>query len=547
MKNKISVNILLLVITVIVITTAGCQKGDLLSNPNAASQNSSVPVSLILNHITYSMYVGGGVTDGRAGAVNEIPWDLPAIWAQYHISNYQYYRGNNFYNWSNSATEYDMLKYANLMQQQAIAQYGTTPNAYLALSKFFKAYSFVWLAQRVGDIPMTQAGDLTNLTPAYDNQHDVFKNSLALLDSANTIMNNLNTLMNNLGTSYATTVVGGDIYGLTNLQWQKVINSYKLRVLISLSKRAVDNADLNIPAQFAAIYNNPTQYPVMTANTDNVKYVYNAAFNPYPIYSRGNAPYNKYSNICKTFLDIATSTSDPRTFIAATPAPLQIKNGKTLGDFTAYVGADINTDLATLNTNSSNGAYSFANYLRYYTSTSGANAEPYTIIGYPELCFNIAEAINLGWVNGADAATWYNNGIKASLSMYGLTQGQSFTVGDVAGTVLGTVNIDVNSFLSNPAVIYKGDNADGRAQILTQKYMAFFENSGWEAFYNWRRTGIPVFSQGGAGIGTATGLIPRRWEYPQDEISYNSSNYTKAITTQFAGKDDLTQDTWLTK
>ena len=531
---------IIIITSICLITATSCQKGDLFSNPNAASQNSTVPVALILNHITYSMYTGGGVTDNRPGAVNEIAWDLPFIWAQYHVSNYQYYRGNNFYNWSNSSTDYDMLKYATLMQQQATAQYGTTPNVYTALSKFFKAYSFIWLTQRVGDIPMSQAGDPNNLTPVYDSQHDVYKNSLNLLDSAN-------LLMNNLGTANANTVVAGDIYGLTNLQWQKVINTYKLRVLISLSKRAVDNADLSIPQQFATIYNNPAQYPFMTGNGDNLKYTYNTAYNPYPIFSRGNTPYNAYSNICKTFLDITTATNDPRTFIAATPAPAQLAAGKLVSDFSAYAGADINLDLPTLNSNSGKGAYSFANYLRYYTSSAGANAEPYIIIGYPEMCFNIAEAINLGWVTGASAATWYNNGIQASLSVFGLKQGQAFTVGDVGGTALGTVTIDINSFLNNANVIYQGDNAAGRAQILTQKYLAFFQNSGWESFYNWRRTGIPAFSQGGSGIGTANGLIPRRWEYPQDEINYNSSNYSKVIASQFSGADDLNKDTWLTK
>ena len=530
---------LFMAVAIIVITTAGCQKGDLLSNPNAASENSTVPVSLLLNHLTYSLSVGGGVTDGRTGAVNENPWNQPAIWEQFHISNYQYYRGNNFYNWSNSATAYDMLKYANLMQVQAVKQYGVQSNVYTALAKFFKAYNFIWLSQRVGDIPMAQAGNINNLTPNYDTQHDVYKHSLALLDSAN-------TLMNALGTANANTVVNGDIYGLTNLQWQKVINSYKLRVLISMSKRAADNADLNIPAQFATIYNNPTQYPIFNGNADNVKYTYNAAYNPYPIFP-GNAPYNNYSNICKTFLTITTVNNDPRTFIAATPAPAQLKSGKMVNDFTAYVGADINLDLPTLNVNSVAGKYSFANYLRYYTSIAGANAEPYIIMGYPELCFNIAEAINLGWVSGANSTAWYNNGIAASLSTFGLTQGQTLIIGDASGTKLGTVTVDIIGFLANPAVIYKGDNAMGRAQILTQKYIAFFENSGWEAFYNWRRTGIPTFSQGGTGIGTANSQIPRRWQYPQDEINYNSANYSKAITNQYGGKDDLTQDTWLTK
>lgn len=522
------------------VVATGCQKGDLLSNPNASSESATVPVSLLLNHITYSFYAGGGVVDGRPGAVNETPWDLPVLWGQYYVSNYQYYRGVNLYNWSSSATAYDMLRYTAKLDAQNIKQYGTTANRYTALSKFFRAYSFVWLTQRVGDIPASQAGDASNLTPGYDSQHDVYKLALSLLDSANTIMNSVISSAN-AGTALD---AQGDIYGLTNLQWQKVINTYKLRVLISLSKRADDNADLNIKQQFATIVNNPTQYPIMTGNGDNMVFHYNAAYNPYPIFSRGNAPYNSYANMCSTLLNITTATQDPRTFIAATPAPRSLAQGKTVSDFTAYVGADITTPITTINDSSNAGKYSFGNYLRYYSSNSGANAEPYIILGYPELCFNIAEAINRGWTTG-NSATWYTNGINASLSWFGLSQGQSFTVGDVGGTKLGTVTIDINTFLSN--VAYAGDNATGLNQILTQKYVAFFNNSGWEAFYNWRRTGVPAFSQGTSAIGTPSGLIPRRWQYPNDENVYNNANYTKALQSQFGGTDDLTKDTWLTK
>jgi hypothetical protein len=544
MKNK-SLQLLASFAIIIAVAT-GCQKGDLQDNPNAASQNSTVPASLILNHLTYQLYTGGGVVDGRPGAINETPWDLPFLWAQYYVSNYQYYRGSNFYNWSVSATNYDMLKYAILMEQQAYKQYGTSNNKYAALAKFFRAYSFIWLTQRVGDIPMSQAGDVNNLTPAYDNQHDVYKNSLALLDTANTMLGALNPPS---GSTANNVFDAGDIYGLTNLQWQKLVNTYKLRVLISLSKRAADNADLNIKQQFATIVNNPSQYPIMTSNADNLVFKYNAAYNPYPIFARGNAPYNNFANIANTILNITTASADPRTFIIATPAPAQITAGKTVGDFSAYVGADISTPQATLFNNGSTPAtsiYSYANYNRYYSSTSGANAEPYIIIGYPELCFNIAEGINRGWASGS-AATWYNAGINASLSVFGLAQGQSFTVGDVAGKTLGTVNIDITSFLANSNVVYKGDNADGLNQILTQKYVAFFNNSGWEALYNWRRTGVPAFSQGGSGIGTPNNLIPRRWQYPSDEANYNGTNLSSALKSQFGGTDDLTLDTWLTK
>ena len=72
-------------------------------------------------------------------------------------------------------------------------------------------------------------------------------------------------------------------------------------------------------------------------------------------------------------------------------------------------------------------------------------------------------------------------------------------------------------------------------------------NSGLEAFFNFRRTGIPALSQGGAGIGTSNQLIPKRWLYPIDEINYNPTNYAAAISSQFGGAEDVNKDTWLTK
>src|SRR5450756_1707189 len=108
MKKKILY--FLALIAVAVVAGTSCQKGDLLSNPNAAKESDIVPVSLILNRITYGMYAGGGVVDARPGYVYEYPWDNEFKWSQYFASNYAYYRGTNAYNWSNTATAYDMLK-----------------------------------------------------------------------------------------------------------------------------------------------------------------------------------------------------------------------------------------------------------------------------------------------------------------------------------------------------------------------------------------------------------------------------------------------------
>jgi hypothetical protein len=294
----------------------GCQKGNLLSNPNEASSSSLVPVSLIFNRLANEIYQGGGVLDGVSGAQQEGPWSQIMRWNQFNISLYSYYWGSNTYNWSNTATMYSVLKYVNLMEAQLPGQFGTTPNPYSALAYFLKAYQFIWYTQRVGDIPMAQAGVSTISTPSYNLQHDVYQNCLALLDTANTLMGAL--VASPTGGPSAT--VTGDIYGLTYLQWQKVINTYKLRVLISLSRRATDNPDLNIPTQFANIINNPTKYPIMSGISDNLAYHYNAVYNKYPI-SPNYTPYDFYESMCNTFLNITTANQDPRTLSPLLPLP----------------------------------------------------------------------------------------------------------------------------------------------------------------------------------------------------------------------------------
>jgi len=501
-----------------------------LPNPNVAGADKPVPPSLVLPRVEFDIY-DQGTGAGPFGQVQR--------WNQYVVSNNLYYGGQNQYNWSTTGTMYGVLRNVIQMERLAATSLSTKTSGYAALAKFFRAYVYVWQATRVGDTPASEAGQgQANLTPAYDTQKQVFARSLALLDSANTILAGLPT-----GGSLQN-VIGGDIYYNNDLgKWRKAINTFRLRVLVSLSRRALDNPDLNVPQQFAAILADPAKYPLMSSNADNLNFVFNAVSNTYP--HEPNDGNNQYQNIGAAYLGLTTASQDPRTFIAASPAPAQLAAGKKANDFSAYIGADPSLSIDDLRTASTSGKYSFQNFARYYSSVVGP--EPYVILGYPELNFNIAEAVNQGWVPGALAATYYLRGINASLAFYGLSQGQSLTVGDISGRALGTTTVDIAAFLANPAVAYKGDNAAGLEQILNQKYVALFQNSGYEAFYNWRRTGLPrTFATSGGGL-NATGRIPRRWQYPVDERTYNSANYQAALQSQFGGQDDLYADTWLTK
>ena len=494
----------LLFVVIATISMAGCQKGDLLSNPNAATESTAIPLSLIVNHITATLIRN-----------EEMPFlDVDYKYDQFQISNYSKYWGNNEYSWSYSPHDYDILKYTVQLETQAKTQLNSTNNKYFALAKFLRAYSAIWLSQRVGDIPMSQAANPAYSTPVFDAQKVVYSNSLALLDTANTIFASVTSGLPNAAFD------GGDIFGLTNLQWQKLINTYKLRVLISLSKRADDNADLNIKSQFSAIVTNPGKYPIMTSNSDNMVYKFQTN-NLYPIFASGSNAYNNFMNVGKPVLDITTASKDPRTYLIATPAPLQIQSiaaggsGKAVSDFSAYVGTEAQLSLTSLQTASDAGNSSYFNGARYFGKSDGSSAEPFIFIGFPELCFNIAEGINRGWVSGltaADAKSWYDNGVAASFKNFGLdvTKPSTISVSSNSGAALGSVTTDNPTFLANIAYDVTS-SANALTQILKQKYVAFFMNSGLEAFFNFRRTGIPALSQGGAGIGTSHQLIPKRW------------------------------------
>src|SRR5580698_2384701 len=82
------------------LVVSGCQKGNLQNNPNSASASSTIPVSLILKRIDNELYNGGGVMDDAPGQVQEGPWSQVHRWNQFYVSLYNYYWGNNVYNWS---------------------------------------------------------------------------------------------------------------------------------------------------------------------------------------------------------------------------------------------------------------------------------------------------------------------------------------------------------------------------------------------------------------------------------------------------------------
>ncbi|MEO6219050.1 MAG: SusD/RagB family nutrient-binding outer membrane lipoprotein [Ginsengibacter sp.] len=515
----------------VLIFTLGCSKKfeNYSKNENLPLQ---VPPGLALSTVLNDLVVFPGGNEDKAD--------------QFIVSNYTYYGLNQY--WSGSATlNYGSLRNVLAMEAEARRLAGSDDNPYHALGLFFRAFFFVNMSEKVGDLPMTEAlSGLNNPSPKYDSQKEIFKQSLLWLDSANTMLSDFLTkgFLEFSGDFYYKERLNNPVNGSNGrdalVKWQKVVNSYKLRVLIELSKHA-DDGDLNVKQQFNTIITNADKYPVFTSNDDNLQYVYNSAYNYYPDNPTNYGNNAGRLNMAATLETTLGELHDLRAMLFGEPA-----RGLGFGDtdYRSYVGGKSGEDVSTLATQSGAGKLSLYNYNHFYTTLTG---EPTLILSYAEVCFDIAEAMNRGWITG-DAEAWYVKGTTAMFEFYEIKNGDNQVVlqrADGNGSITYTVPFIFTDYFNQPLVKYKGNNADGLVQILTQKYLAYARNSGLQAYYQWRRTGVPSFN---AGPGTGNGgKIPLRFQYPSNEISANGTNLSAAVQSQYSGSDDINAKMWLIK
>jgi hypothetical protein len=504
------------------------------TDPNVPT---SVPPQLVLGTVLTD--ISGTGSQGALGGINS--WSNVSQWNQYHCENYDYY-GNNVYSWTAQSASFDpylVMKEVQQMDGEVLTRGGSAVNPYEAIGRFIDAYYYYHLTSMYGDVPETQA---------YTPQEQVFLYVLNELDTANT---DLATLIANSDNSLS---ASQDIYYAGSLtQWQKVVNSFKLRVLIALSAQASDPT-LSVPAQFANIFNNPTKYPIFTSQADDLELAYNPGgsdtYTTYPFNPSNFGSIAGRYNMAATYVSALTTISDPRVFITCDPAWALVEAANSLdspAQYQYFVGASTGLALGTMYSNASAGEYSYISRYRYYSNFTG---EPDVLLGYKEMLFNIAEAIERGWISGT-AETYYKTGINESMKFYGIDTTQtSFTAhflppGANSVTQVAPYNFNFNfsTYYAQPAVQLSSTTATAINQVVLQKYLAMFENSEYEGYFNWRRTGVPTF-QGGSGVGN-NGVIPLRWAYPITEQSVNATNWSAAVANQKFSADDLNQTMWL--
>lgn len=422
-------------------------------------------------------------------------------------------QSEQFYTWDRASFgDYNYLRDITKMMEEADR---IEDPSYQALAKFFKSFYFYNLTVRFGDIPYSEAlkGEAEEVfTPEYDTQKEVFTGILKELEEANNIITD--------------DIIEGDIiFGGNAMKWKKMINSFRLKVLLSLSNQE-DDIDLNIASTFASI---AADQPIMESLDDNGQLVFlDQLGSRYTEFN--NSGYGSARYMDSTFIQKLIERKDPRLFIYSDQTKNAKESGLAVDDFNAYEGGNPIAPYNDVNIKAAEGKVSKVD-LRYTTDPTN---EPHVVLGYPELQFILAEASVREWIS-SDAKTYYENGVKASFQFYNTYAEKYASYVDESAA---------NSYLQEALVNF--DNAatdeDKINRIVTQKYLQSFLQGGWTPYFEHLRTGYPEFI-------TLPGVTPpTRWMYPNDEYQLNSENVSEAIERQFGeGNDNTRQLTWWLK
>lgn len=300
-----------------------------------------------------------------------------------------------------------------------------------AIAEVMEVYAWYYLVTTFGDIPYTEAMDVENTQPAYDDQQTIYMDLLSRLDAA---INNMDVT----GDSYDASdlIYNGDVEA-----WMKFANSLKLKMGMTI-------ADVN-SSQAQSIVESAVAAGVFTSNADNAEISYlGAPPNTNPLWVDLVQSGRKDFVAAKTVVDKLIALDDPRLEVFIT-------NDNTGTGF-------------------SGGIPGASNNYATYSKPGDAFIDPTlpgVYLSYDEVEFYLAEAVERGYNVPGTAAEHYKNAVTASIMYWGGTAAEATT------------------YLSQPGVAY--NSANWEQSVGEQKWLALY-NRGWDAWIEWRRLDYPA-------------------------------------------------------
>jgi len=373
-----------------------------------------------------------------------------------------------------------------------------------------KAAAIIWkinlsykLTDLWGDIPYSDAlngiSEL-NYAPVYDSQEAIYHSMLDDLKLAVESFDNGKMFFEN----------DADLIYKGNMgDWIAFGNSLRLK----LATR-INGADYST---YEKVINELLDQPMISENPQSALFPYNSVVKNhlYETMFRGESVIQ--NNPSKFMVDLLLDFEDPRLPVFCEKAPLSFL--PIFDDYNGVPNLVPNNDpiWETYNPDGDWGDISRIGnwFLR--------NETPGVIMSYAEVCFLKAEAALLGlWSESYDELV--KEGIRANMEFYGEYGEEDHMIPEG----------DIEEYLNN----LPETNLE---QIITQKWITFVFENGYEAYAEYRRTGYPVLKDYyGQPINDA--VFPLRMIYPYSEFTLNRENYNKAIAGQ--GPDNEFTKLW---
>ena len=421
-----------------------------------------------------------------------------------------------------------MLTNARKMREMALPE---EEAAYTGLFYFLKGWSFYYTTMEMGDIPYSEALDIENHPyPEYDEQKEVFRGILADLEKAEACFAGAGAF-------------GGDpFYNGDPSLWRKATNVLRLKVLMSLQKRAGDTPDLQVEESFARIVSGGVLF---TGNADNLQVTYeNKSGQKNPLRESYTKSIDIYAGTT-TLIDTLKRYGDYRLFYYFSPMqaftdPLYLPDGESLlqpGNWDAYRGVDAAGAFSTERSKIDKLMHCRPNEI-YRLSEVGV---PAIRLGYADMNFILAEAAERGWIAGP-AKAYYEEGVRASFAFVKATVPPEYNHGREI------TDAYVTDYLAGTEVAYResGSVQDRLRQIWMQAYLASFFHLAWDSYFEYRRTGYPVLPVNPeTNLNDKKDRIPVRWLYPEAETDYNKEQLSIALERQWGGVDETNEVMWV--
>ncbi len=403
-----------------------------------------------------------GITYGANGN----PFNTTRLLVQ-QISSVTYNEGTTYYsNFTWNEVYMDILN--NLRQSEEVIQSAEslTPanENQLAIIEIVQVYTWSKLVESFGNIPYSQALDVDNISPEYDDQEAIYTDLIARLTAA---ISALDASQPSWGQDL---LYNGDV-----ASW----SSFGSSLLFQMGMRIIDaNPTLANDAITTALPN------IFTSNAD-IAQIEHLESQPNTAELWTDLAVGNRRDFVGTdvFIDYMNELEDPRrsVFFQEVDGTDGVYRGSESGLVVAYF------DFSRFGT-------------LFYQPTT-----PVILLDYATIEFLLAEAAERGIAGVTDAESHYNAAIQANFDYYGLSDSAA-------------------AYLANPEVAYTTAPGTWEEKIGMQKWVALF-NQGLEAWTEYRRLDYPTLE---APPQSFVPTVPVRLTYPISEQTLNRANYESA-------------------